>query len=278
MTALSVLIVDDEPLARQRLRRLLATEADVEVLGECASGDEAVRAIEDQSPDVVLLDIRMPKLDGFGVLRALPPESVPAVIFVTAFDEHATAAFEVNALDYVMKPVEPERLHQALGRARRQHESMSIIERHTRLLSFLRENEPAATPPAPGATEAAAGGQAAPNGSRGAARLRRIFVKERDRRIFVNAEDIDWLEAYGNYVRLHVEAKVHLIRGTMAQLEQALDEEEFARIHRSSIVNLSRVKEVQPWFSGEYVILLKDGTKLKLGRAYRDQFEKKGLL
>jgi two-component system, LytTR family, response regulator len=267
MPILTVLIVDDEPLARQRLRRILSDEPDVEIAGECASGDEAVRMIGERRPDVVLLDIRMPKLDGFGVVRALPPDAAPIVVFVTAFDEHATSAFDVQALDYVMKPVEPERLRLALARARRQHETTSTVERHQRLLAILREE----SGPSPATADSSPRARALPT-------PRRILVKEKDRRFFVNTADVDWLEAYGNYVRLHVAGRVHLLRATMAQLEQSLDPDDFARIHRSSIVNLSRVKEVQPWFSSEYVVILKDGTRLKMGRAYRDQFERRGLL
>ena len=265
---ITVVIADDEPLARQRIRRLLHDEPSVEVVGECANGEQAVRMVTDRRPDVVFLDIRMPKLDGLGVVRLLPRDLATAIVFVTAFDEHATAAFDVAAVDYVMKPVEPERLRLAIGRARRQRETSELHARHARLLRFLQDEM---------GTAAAAGGDVAPSAMERGGRVQRVLVKERDRRYFVEVQDIDWLEAAGNYVRLHVAGQVHLFRGTMVQMEQSLDPQQFARVHRSCIVNLSRVKEIQPWFSGDYVLILKNGAKLKMGRAFRTQFESRGL-
>ena len=270
---LTVIVADDEPLARQRIRRLLHEEPGVEIVGECANGEQAVRLITERRPDVVFLDIRMPKLDGLGVVRLLPRDLASAIVFVTAFDEHATAAFDVAAVDYVMKPVEPERLRLAITRARRQRETSELHARHTRLLRFLQQEMSAASPGA-GVASMGDGGVSAPE--RGG-RVQRVLVKERDRRYFIEVQEIDWLEAAGNYVRLHVGAQVHLFRGTMVQMEQSLDPQQFARVHRSCIVNLSRVKEIQPWFSGDYVLILKNGTKLKMGRAFRSQFESRGL-
>ena len=265
---ITVVIADDEPLARQRIRRLLHDEPAVEVVGECANGEQAVRMVTDRRPDVVFLDIRMPKLDGLGVVRLLPRDLATAIVFVTAFDEHATAAFDVAAVDYVMKPVEPERLRLAIGRARRQRETSELHARHARLLRFLQDEI---------GTAAALGGDVVPPAMERGGRVQRVLVKERDRRYFVEVQDIDWLEAAGNYVRLHVAGQVHLFRGTMVQMEQSLDPQQFARVHRSCIVNLSRVKEIQPWFSGDYVLILKNGAKLKMGRAFRTQFESRGL-
>ena len=260
-----VLVVDDEPVARQRLQRLLSEIAGVELIGECKNGREAVAKISDERPDVVLLDVQMPMMDGFAVLRSLPDDAMPIVIFVTAFDEHATAAFDVHALDYVVKPVEAERFRVAVERARRQLSMESTVERHQRLLDLLREQ----SADAPGSSE--------PAGT-GARRPQRLLINEDGRRFFVSIADIDWIEAYGNYVRLHVGPKVHLLRATMAHVESSLDPSQFGRIHRSSIVNLLAVREIQPWFSGEHIIILKDGTKLKLSRNYRDRFQEQGML
>ena len=260
-----VLIVDDEPVARQRLRRLLGEIEGVELIGECKNGREAVAKITEDRPDLVLLDVQMPMMDGFAVLRSLSEDAMPIVIFVTAFDEHATAAFDVHALDYVVKPVEAERFRVAVERARRQLSMESTVERHQRLIDLLREQSadgPTAAEPSTAATR----------------RPQRLLINEDGRRFFVAVADIDWIEAYGNYVRLHVGAKTHLLRTTMAHVESSLDPTHFGRIHRSSIVNLLAVREIQPWFSGEHVVILKDGTKLKLSRNYRDRFQEQGML
>jgi two-component system LytT family response regulator len=237
MSSLTALIVDDESLARQRLRRLLAEEADVEVVGECGGGREAISAIADLGPDVVLLDVQMPEVDGFAVLRALEDRR-PIVVFVTAYDDHAIRAFDVAAVDYLVKPVEPERLRRAMARAR----------------AARAAQRPAATdPPAVPAD--------------------RLLVKEDGRMFFISAGDIDWVEAAGNYAKLHVAGRVHLVRETMTGLEGRLDPRRFARIHRSTIVNLDRVREMALWFSGDYLVRLTDGTELKLSRWYRDRLE-----
>ena len=267
MTAadMRVLIVDDEPVARQRLRRLLSEMEGVELIGECKNGRDAVAKITDDRPDLVLLDVQMPMMDGFAVLRSIREDAMPIVIFVTAFDQHATAAFDVHALDYVVKPVEAERFRVAVERARRQLSIESTVERHQRLIELLREQSgdlPASSVPAT-------------NGTR---RPQRLLINEDGRRFFVAVADIDWIEAYGNYVRLHVGAKTHLLRATMSHVESSLDPSQFGRIHRSSIVNLLAVREIQPWFSGEHIVILKDGTKLKLSRNYRDRFQEQGML
>jgi two-component system LytT family response regulator len=264
-TNLRVLIVDDEPVARQRLRRLLSEIDDVQLVGECKNGREAVARITEDRPDLVLLDVQMPMMDGFAVLRSLAEDAMPIIIFVTAFDEHATAAFDVHALDYVVKPVEAERFRIAVERARRQLSMESTVERHQRLIDLLREQSadaPQSPEPATAATR----------------RPQRLLINEDGRRFFVAVADIEWIEAYGNYVRLHVGAKTHLLRATMSHVESSLDPTQFGRIHRSSIVNLLAVREIQPWFSGEHIVILKDGTKLKLSRNYRDRFQEQGML
>jgi two-component system, LytTR family, response regulator len=266
VTPLRAVIVDDEAFARQRLRRLLGEQPDVEIVGEASNGREAVALITTHDPDVVLLDVQMPRVDGFGVLRALDGPA-PLVIFVTAFDEHAVKAFDVHAFDYILKPVDPTRFAEAIERARAQVAQTTAAERHAKLVSFL-ETSPRGTSaevaePAP-----------APNvvhGPRGA--IDRLLVKDEGRMYFVPVNEIDWIEAYGNYARLHTGAHTHLIRETMSTLERALDVRRFARIHRSTIVNLDRVKQMDLWGSGDYMVRLADGTQLKLSRWYRDRLE-----
>lgn len=263
--ALRVLVVDDEPVALQRLRRLLSDIDGVEVVSECRNGREALAAIANLHPDVVLLDIQMPVLDGLGVARALPADAAPMVIFVTASGAHATTAFDVRAIDYVVKPVEPARLAAALTRARHLRELENVAERHARLLAFVNH-------------EFGDEAQAAPIGASGNAnRVERFLVRDGERRIFIETAAIVWIESEGNYVRLHLTSgRSHLVRSTMAQVEASLDHEQFVRIHRSSIVNLSRVREIQPWLSGDSVVVLDTGEKLRLGRGYRRHFEARG--
>jgi two-component system LytT family response regulator len=252
---LRALIVDDERLARERLRELLAGDADVEIIGECGNGDDAVTAIARDQPDLVLLDIQMPELDGFGVVRTVGVEDMPAVVFVTAHDEHAVAAFEVHAVDYVLKPVDPERFAEAVRRAKRRIASARGTgardddrELRERLAALVAEVSAAAVPgPAP----------------------TRLAIKGEGRVVFVRIADVDWVEAMDNYVRLHVGRDVHMMRETLSNLEARLAGTTFLRIHRSSIVNIDRIREVQPWFAGDYVVILTDGTKLTTGRRYR---------
>ena len=266
MTALRVLIVDDEAFARQRLRRLLTEQPDIEVVGEAANGREAVSLITTHDPDVVLLDVQMPRVDGFGVLRALDGPA-PLVIFVTAFDEHAVAAFNVHAFDYILKPVDPTRFGEAIERARAQIAQSTSAERHAKLVAFLE-----ASPGTPARDAAGAPADLAPNGG-GRVPLDRLLVKEEGRMYFVPVAEIDWIEAFGNYARLHTGPRTHLIRETMTTLERALDVRRFARIHRSTIVNLDRIRQMDLWGSGDYMVRLADGTQLKLSRWYRDRLE-----
>lgn len=270
-----VLIVDDEALARQRVRRLLQNEADVEIVGEAETGREAVEMIRQLKPDLVCLDVQMPELDGFGVLEALDGETVPMVLFITAYDEHAQKAFDVHAVDYVLKPVDADRFRAAFERARTQRAHAVAAERLGELLATVRRLADGG-----GANDAAAAGAggAAGAGAAGAAAngryASRILVKVDGRMFFVKTTEIDWIEADRNYVRLHVGKVAHTIRERISHLEETLDPRLFARIHRSTIVNLNRVREMQQWFSGDYVVILEDGTRLRLSRHYRDRVEK----
>jgi two-component system, LytTR family, response regulator len=262
------LVVDDEPFARQRVRRLLSLETDVEVVGEAASGREAIESIATLHPDLVFLDIQMPQADGFAVARTIAPASPPIIVFVTAYDEHALRAFDVHALDYLLKPVDPERFQAAMQRVRAQLADADAAGYFARVKALVEKGvgdwnaEPVAAPPA---TTAAA---ASPS-------LGRFLVREEGKMFFVKIAEIDWIEAWGNYARLHVGTRKHLIRETMGNLERQLDASGFARIHRSTIVNLERVRELQPSMSGEYTVLLLDGTRLKLSRWFRERLEKR---
>jgi two-component system, LytTR family, response regulator len=279
-----VLIVDDESLARQRVRRLLKAEVDVDVVGEAESGHEAVAMIRALRPDLVCLDVQMPGLDGFGVLRELDGGHVPMVLFVTAYDEHAQRAFDVHAVDYVLKPVDEERFKVAFEKARKQRANAVAAERLGELLETVRRlaDGGAALADAREAASASAGSDVLANavpgangGGGGTGRYAsRILVKQDGRMFFVKTADIDWIEADRNYVRLHVGSTAHTIRERISGIEATLDPRLFARIHRSTIVNLNRVREMQQWFSGDYVVILDDGTRLRLSRHYRDRVEK----
>lgn len=287
-----VLIVDDESLARQRVRRLLQAEADVEVVGEAESGHDAVALIRQLQPDLVCLDVQMPGLDGFGVLSELDGGHVPMVLFITAYDEHAQRAFDVHAVDYVLKPVDAERFKAAFDKARTQRANAVAAERLGELLDTVRRlaDGSAAMSDARGDSASAfaeAGGNAdghttshTTTGTPGSAAgnsgryASRILVKQDGRMFFVKTTEIDWIEADRNYVRLHVGKTAHTIRERISHLEETLDPRLFARIHRSTIVNLNRVREMQQWFSGDYVVILEDGTRLRLSRHYRERVEK----
>ena len=266
-----VLLADDEPLARRRLLRFLRAEPDVEVVAECAGGDEAVEALRAREVDLALLDIQMPELDGFGVIDRVGPERMPPVIFVTAFDAFALKAFEVHALDYLLKPLGARRFRAAFRRERAQHEQARSAEMGQRLRALL--THVAGAERAPGG-----GGHAAPFGADPAAAARaryadRLTVKSDGRVFFVPLADVDWFESDGNRVRVHVGRATHTVRETLAAIEAAVDPDRFARIHRGTIVNLNRIKELQPWFGGDYVVLLLDGTKLKLSRTYWEELQ-----
>jgi two-component system LytT family response regulator len=250
MARIRTLIVDDEPLARQRLRALLENEPDIEVIGECAGGKEAVASIRERAPDLVFLDVQMPSPDGFGVIEEVGADRMPAVVFVTAFDRHALRAFEVQALDYLLKPFDRERFGKALNRARAQVERARAGDLGERLTALL-DGARAARKPA-----------------------ERLIVKSAGRVVFLRADEVDWVEAAGNYLRLHVGTEVHLLRETMSGLETRLDPDQFLRIHRSTMVNVERIKEIQPLFHGDCVVILRDGTELTLSRGYRSKLER----
>lgn len=246
------MIVDDEPPARRNLRALLKRDPEIELVRECGNGREAVAAIRALAPDLVFLDVQMPELDGFAVLDRLAGQPLPVIIFVTAYDQYALKAFEVSALDYLLKPFSDERFGKALEQAKRLLAQQDSIELGRKLLRLM------------GARDLD------PNAPR---YLTRLMVKTTGRVIFVRTDEIDWIEAYDNYVRLHTGGKAHLLRQTMNELEASLNPEQFARIHRSTIVNLDRVRELHPHFNGESVVILHDGTELKLSRSRKDGFE-----
>ena len=260
-----VLIVDDEPLARRGIRVRLERMAGIEVIGECENGDEAVTAIEDLRPDLVFLDVQMPVLDGFGVVEALGPDSMPITIFVTAYNEHALRAFEAHALDYLLKPIDDERFERAVARARLRIEQAQQSELGRRLASVMAEFGAASEriPPSPQGRDPA----------EGAAPVRRFVVSSLGRLTVVPAEEVDWVEAAGNYVSVHVGKAIYLLRESMAEMERKLDPERFVRIHRSTIVNIEKVNTLEPYFNREFIVTLRDGTKLKLSRSYRDRLD-----
>ena len=251
MKKIRTLVVDDEPLARERLTALLGGETDIEVVGQCRDGEEAVTAIVDHSPDLVFLDVQMPALNGFEVIEAVGSEKMPLVIFVTAYDQHALKAFQVRALDYLLKPFDRERFQDALQRARTQiqrDETGDIGRRLLALVKDLRRDQP---------------------------KTDRLVVKSGGRLFFLRTDEVDWIEASGNYVRLHVGPASHLLRETMNAIEARLDPEKFFRIHRSRIVNMERIQEMQPWLNGEYAVVLRDGTRLTLSRGYREKLQER---
>jgi len=242
MTPLRVVIVDDEPLARDSVRLALAHDEDVTVVAECEDGDAAAEAIDALRPDVVFLDVQMPGRDGFGVIEAVGPGRMPAVIFVTAYDAHALRAFEVHALDYLLKPFDDARIREALDRARR---AGALEERLTALVEQMTRR-----------------------GAEGGHYVTRFVVRHGDRASLVRAADVEWIEADGNYVVLHVRGGAHRLRASLRALAEQLDPRQFARIHKSTIVNLDRVRELQPWFGGDYVAILVDGRQLRVSRSF----------
>jgi len=251
---LRVLVVDDEPLAREHLRALLAARHDVRVIGECGDGASAVAHIRDAAPDLVLLDVQMPEGGGFDVVRAIGVDRMPAVIFVTAYDQHALAAFDVHAVDYLLKPVQRSRFARAIDRVVRQ----------------LRvPGAPARSPVGgPEATPLARAMDAMEATRPGADRL---AVRHGERMLYLRMQDIDWIEAADDVARLHVGKQVLEHRITLSQLEQRLPARTFVRVHRSAIVNVERIREFHPWFQGDWIIVLADGTRIQTGKSYRQR-------
>jgi len=247
------LIVDDQLMAREVLRRMLKDEPDIDIVGMPASGPEAVTAISSLQPDLVLLDVRMPDLDGFGVLAEIDAERMPVVIFVTANDDFALRAFDVHALDYLVKPCTGDRLKTALHRARKQIHQSQTGEVHQRLNALLEDVK--AEPKL----------------------AERLPVKSDGRIIFLRLSDVDWVEAADNYVKLHVGKDTHMLRETMSALESKLPSDRFLRVSRSAMVNIEQIKELHPMFHGEYVVILSTGAKLTLTRGHRQGLKRLGL-
>ncbi|HEV8370726.1 MAG TPA: LytTR family DNA-binding domain-containing protein [Pyrinomonadaceae bacterium] len=246
--AIRVLIVDDEPLARERIREMLKDYRDLQIVGEARNGREAVDAITTHAPDLVFLDVQMPDMDGFNVLQNLSVKRMPVIIFVTAYDQHAMRAFDVHAVDYLTKPFDRERFAEALAHAK-------IFMRGTkqpdtsRIMNMLQELKA------------------------GPRYLERFAIKNGEKILFVRTEDVDAIEAQGNYVRLNLGSSSHLLRETLNNVEAQIDPRMFVRIHRRTIVNMNRVKELQTWARGEYRVVLLTGACYSLSRSYRQHFD-----
>jgi two-component system LytT family response regulator len=266
MNLLSVIIADDDRLGRARLRRLLTGEPDVDIVSECNNGKDALQAILDHSPDLAFLDVEMPQLTGFQVVQALPDHTAPGVVFLSALDRYAVDAFAVGALDYLLKPLEAGRLQTTLRRARKDaragasdrdlHDTLRQVtegQREVRdALTNLRDSSGASTRDA---------------------YIERFAVKSDGRIFYVRVDDVDYIESAGNYVRLHAGAETHMLRERVTELALRLDPARFARIHRGTIVNLDRIKEIQPWFSGDALVILRSGMKLRLSRLFRSALD-----
>ncbi len=258
------IIVDDEQLARRGIRARLERADGYHVVAECASGREAIAAIREHQPAVVFLDVQMPGVDGFGVVEEIGAERMPVVIFVTAFDNHALKAFEAHAFDYLLKPIDDVRFATTIERARHrvvEREESGVARRLAALMNDIR--------PVLGTEQGIARHSDAVEAP--ATPVNRIIVRERDRVLLIDVGDIDWIGADGDYVRIHASGRSHLIRDTMAAMENRLDRGAFVRIHRSTIVNTSRIRELRPYSSREYAVILRDGTRLRLSRRYRER-------
>jgi two-component system LytT family response regulator len=238
-------IVDDEPLARELLRGMLESYPDIEIVAECADGRSALRAIRHLRPDLVFLDVQMPKMDGFAMVQELDPDEVPEIVFVTAYDRYALRAFEVHALDYLLKPFDEERIDRAVTRAREQLKQSEDGQELTRVLALLEDLGARDRYP------------------------ERIAIRRSDRTILQPVADIEWLEADGKHVKIHVGETAYSIREAMARLERQLDPRKFLRVSRSAIVNVDRVREIQPWFHGDHVVVLQNGDQVTTTRTYR---------
>lgn len=251
---LRAIVVDDEPAARRGIRLLLERDAELTVIGEAATGPEAAELMRRERPDLAFLDVQMPGGSGFDALRELAPEERPVVVFVTAYDEHALRAFEVHAVDYLLKPFDDARFAAALARVKdevRRRRSDRVNARLTQLLELLQHADvPAASAAAP---------------------ADRILIRSSGEIFFLKSDEIDWIEAEGDYMKFHAAGRAHLMRETMARLEARLDPARFVRIHRSTIVNIDRVQKLSPSFGGEYAVMLRDGTRLKLSRGYHER-------
>lgn len=246
-----VLIVDDEPLARETLQLSLSGDPEVTVVGAC-SGVDAAAAVVATRPEIMFLDVQMPEVGGFDLVEAIGTGAVPVIVFVTAYDQYALRAFEVHALDYLLKPFDDRRFRDTLRRAKEHLRSQGGRSVEERLLDLLEEREKSSR-----------------------RFVRRFVVRARERTVFVPAAAVDWIEAADDYAELHVGGETHLVRERIAELEARLDPHEFARIHRSTIVNIDRVRELRPLFRGDSIVVLADGTKLRLSRSRRGEFERR---
>ncbi len=261
---LNTVIVDDEPLARRGLVLRLAGFNDVEIVGEFGNGEDAVEGIRALKPDLVFLDIQMPVMDGFEVLRQIAGADMPLVVFATAFDEHAVRAFEENALDYLLKPIDEERLAATLERARASLDDRAAAGQRDKLVKLLAELTGDPTPDIDVLLDEGIG-------AAGRERVQVLPIRDGGNTIRLPIELIDWIDAAGDYMCVHAEGKTHIMRGTMKKLEEALDDRHFQRVHRSTIVNVSRVREVRSHINGEYFLILDNGMELKMSRNYRDR-------
>lgn len=248
--AIRVLIADDKLPAREKIRQMLRQETDMEIIGECAGGLETVSFVKKHKPDLVFLEIQMPGLDGFEILREIEPDKLPFVIFVTESENFAVKAYEVGALDYLLKPFNPERLQTAVQKARQQIETQSNGSLNKLLRAFL---------------DKLPDGKNYPD---------KIMLKTAKGVSFINTNEVDWVEAAGNYVKLHVKDSGHLLRETMNNIESKLNPDKFLRIHRSSLVNIDRIKELQPLFNGDYIVILQNDRELNLSRNYHDRLQR----
>lgn len=245
------IVVDDEPLACKRLVKLLKEDGNVDVVEVCANGKEAIEQINEKNPDLVFLDIQMPEINGFEVLQNVETEQTPVIIFVTAYDEYALKAFEVHALDYLMKPFNKERFRDSLNRAKNTitNQSKAVVEKKIEnLLDYYLDSEQES--------------------------LSRILIKTSNRYFFLKVDDIDWIESAGNYVRIHTGKNNYLIRETMINMEKKLDSDRFFRIHRSTIINVDKVKELEQWFHGDYQVIMYNDEKLTMSRNYKELLER----
>jgi two-component system, LytTR family, response regulator len=258
--AVTVVVVDDEELARRRITQLLEREPDMRIVAECRDGREAIETVERLRPDLLFLDVQMPGVDGFGVLAGLSMDPLPEAVFVTAYDEHAIRAFEVNAVDYLVKPFDADRFRRALDRVRDELRDprRSGAARFATLLA-----------PGPDAADGA------PSALARTRYLNRFLVKTGTKTVVVRAGDVNHIEADGNYVRLHVQARSYLLRETMNKLEQSLDPAAFVRVHRSAIVNIARVQEVEPHLGHDYIVRLTSGARVRMSRWYHEEFERR---
>jgi two-component system, LytTR family, response regulator len=244
---IKALIADDEALARKFIRRMLKDDHDVEIVGECTNGKEAVAVIRKQNPDLIFLDVQMPEMDGFAVLEAVGVERLPEIIFATAYEQYAIRAFELHALDYLLKPFDQVRFKEAIKHAKERFRSARQNDGRIQINALLEsiKNKPQY--------------------------LERLVIKAGGRITFLNTDEINWIEADDKYVHLHTSKASPMVRQTLSAMEAQLDPKKFRRVHRSAIVNVERIKELQPLFSGEHSILLEDGTKLTLSRNYKDK-------